>query len=143
MKEWNGPPLRDVDLDNYTMCFACGRDNPIGLKLKLQRDGEVVRTEFMPEEQHQGWPGIVHGGIINTILDEAMAYVPFLQGINCVTAKMEVRLKNAAYVGQRLFISSRITRKTRKLVEAKAEISLEDGTPVAEGKAIMYIVEEA
>ena len=72
-----------------------------------------------------------------------MAYVPFLQGINCVTAKMEVRLRNAAYVGQRLFISSRITRKTRKLVEAKAEISLEDGTPVAEGKAIMYIVEQA
>jgi acyl-coenzyme A thioesterase PaaI-like protein len=143
MKEWNGPPLRDVDLDNYTMCFACGRDNPIGLKLKLQRDGEAVRTDFAPEEQHQGWPGIVHGGIINTILDEAMAYVPFLQGINCVTAKMEVRLRSAAYVGQRIFISSRITRKTRRLVEAKAEISLEDGTPVAESKAIMYIIEEA
>ena len=58
MKEWNGPPLRDVDLDNYTMCFACGRDNPIGLKLKLQRDGEAVRTEFTPEEQHQGWPDL-------------------------------------------------------------------------------------
>jgi acyl-coenzyme A thioesterase PaaI-like protein len=143
MKEWNGPPLRDVDLDNYTMCFACGRDNPIGLKLKLQRDGEAVRTDFAPEEQHQGWPGIVHGGIINTILDEAMAYVPFLQGINCVTAKMGVRLRSAAYVGQRIFISSRITRKTRRLVEAKAEISLEDGTPVAESKAIMYIIEEA
>ena len=76
----------------------------MGLKLKLQRDGEVVRTEFTPEKQHQGWPGVVHGGIINTFLDETMAYVPFLRGINCVTAKMEVRLRNANLVGQQLFI---------------------------------------
>jgi uncharacterized protein (TIGR00369 family) len=143
MKEWNGPPLRDVDLDNYTMCFACGRDNPIGLKLKLQRVGEAVMTEFTPEEHHQGWPGVVHGGIITAILDEAMSYVPLFQGLNCVTAKMEIRLHNAARVGQKLLVSSHITRKTRKLIEARAEMVLEDSTPIAEGKSIMYIVEEA
>jgi acyl-CoA thioesterase FadM len=56
---------------------------------------------------------------------------------------MEIRLHNAAHVGQQLFVSSRITRKTRKLIEARAEMVLEDSTPVAEGKSIMYIVEGA
>ena len=137
--------LSDIDAnqESWPTCFACGRDNPIGLKLKLQREGEVVRTEFMPEEQHQGWPGVVHGGIITAILDEAMSYVPIFQGLNCVTAKMEIRLQNAAHVVQKLLVSSHITRKTRKLIEATAEMVLEDSTPVAEGKSIMYIVEEA
>ena len=140
MEAWRGQSLLSVK--DYTMCFACGQENPIGLKLSFRREGETVKTEFTPGELHQGWPGVVHGGIINTLLDEAMAYVPFFQGLNCVTAKMEVRISNATRVGQQLFISSTITRRTRKLIEAKAKIALEDGTPVAEGKAIMYIVEE-
>ena len=60
------------------MCFACGQKNPIGLKLSFRREGETVKTEFTPGELHQVWHGVVHGWIINTILDEAMAYVPFL-----------------------------------------------------------------
>jgi acyl-CoA thioesterase FadM len=52
-------------------------------------------------------------------------------------------MRQPALVGQKLFISSTLTRKTRKLIETKAKIALEDGTPVAEGKAIMYIVNEA
>jgi len=113
---------------DYTMCFARGQENPIGLRLIFRREGETVRTKCTPGELHQGWPAIVHGGIINTILDEAMSYVPFFQGLNNVTAKMEVRLRNAAQVGQQLFISSRITEKTRNFVEAKAKTALEDGT---------------
>lgn len=141
MKAWNGPSLQSVK--DYTMCFACGQENPAGLRLSFRREGERVKTEFTPGELHQGWPGIVHGGIINTLLDEAMAYAPFFQGLNCVTAKMEVRIRNATLVGQQLFISSGITRKRRRLIETEARITLEDGTPVAEAKATMYIVKEA
>ncbi len=60
-------------------CFGCGRKNPIGLKLKFQWDGKTATAEFAAGENHQGWPGIVHGGIIFSILDEAMAYVPYYQ----------------------------------------------------------------
>lgn len=142
MKMWQGPPLRDIDIDNYTMCFACGRDNPIGLKLNLRQDGDTVRTEFTPDELHQGWPGVVHGGIINTILDEAMAYAAIYRGLYCVTAKMEVRIRNTPLVGQQLFISARITGNRRKLVEAGAEMKLGDGTVVAEATSTMYVVDE-
>jgi acyl-coenzyme A thioesterase PaaI-like protein len=130
-------------MKDYTMCFACGQENPIGLKLNFRQEGEEARAEFTPGEFHQGWPGIVHGGIINTLLDEAMAYAPFFQGINCVMAKMEVRIMQPVLVGQQLFISSIIARKRRKLIETEAKIAFEDGTPVAEGKAVMYVVDEA
>ncbi len=141
MKAWKGQSLQSIK--GYAMCFACGQENPIGLKLRFRKEGETVKAEFTPRECHQGWPGIVHGGIINTLLDEAMGYAPFFQGLYCVTAKTEVRMRQPALVGQQLFISSTLTRKTRKLIETKAKIALEDGTPVAEGKAIMYIVNEA
>lgn len=141
MKAWKGQSLQSTQ--GYTMCFACGRENPIGLKLRLRKDGGTVKTEFTPGEYHQGWPGIVHGGIINTLLDEAMAYAPFFEGLYCVTAKTEMRIRQPVLVGQQLFISSTITRKTRKLIETKGKIALEDGTPVAEAKAIMYIVNQA
>lgn len=140
MKTWKEPSLQDIT--DYTMCFACGRENPIGLRLTLRHEGETVKTEFTPGECHQGWPGIVHGGIINTLLDEAMAYVPIFQGLYCVTAKMEVRIRNTPSIGQPLFVSSWMTRRTRRLIDAEAEITLEDGTTVAEGKATMYIVKE-
>lgn len=142
MKEWQGPPLRDIDLNNYTMCFACGRDNPFGLKLRLERDGDEVRAEFTPEEHHQGWPGVVHGGILNTVLDEVMAWAAIHQGLFCVTARMEVRIKSTPLVGQRYIASARITANRKRLVEAESEIKLKDGTTVAEGKATMYVVEE-
>ena len=141
MRAWKGLPI--PSMKSYAMCFACGRENPIGLKLTFRREGDAVKAEFTPGEFHQGWPGVIHGGIIETLLDEAMAYVPFFLGLNCVTAKMEVRIRHPVSVGQQLFISSTMARKTRKLVETRGKIALADGTPVAEGKAVMYIVNEA
>jgi len=43
----------------WDMCFACGEDNPIGLKLKVKWDGKTAKTEFIPNKYHQGWGGIV------------------------------------------------------------------------------------
>lgn len=141
MTAWKGRTLSRRE--GYPLCFACGQENPIGLKLRFRREGDEVKGEFIPGEYHQGWPGIVHGGIINVLLDEVMAYAPHFLGLNCVTAKMEVRLMHPAPVGKRLLISSTISRRTRKLIEATGKIALEDGTTVAEGKATMYVVEEA
>ena len=139
MSFWKGGPLSSKV--GYPLCFACGQENPIGLKLRFRQEGDEVRSEFTPGEYHQGWPGIVHGGVIDALLDEAMAYVPHFMGLNCVTAKMEVRIRHPVPIGQRLLISSNATRKTRKVIEAEARLAFEDGTTAAEGKAVMYVVE--
>ena len=138
MKTW---PQISIDTErSLAMCFACGQENPIGLKLNFKWDNKTARAEFTPNKFHQGWSGIVHGGIIGCLLDEAMTYAPYFEGIRCVTAEMQVRIKRPALIDEPLIITSSITRKTRKLVETKADISLKDGTPVAESTATMFVI---
>ena len=129
-------PQLPIDMEkSLGMCFACGKDNPIGLKLRFDWDGETARAEFTPSELHQGWSGIVHGGIISCLLDEAMSYAPLFEKIDTVTAKLQVRIKRPIPIGEPLLITGNITKRTRKLVETKAAIFLKDGTPVAEATA--------
>ena len=139
MNNW---PQLSIDMSKSpTMCFACGQENPIGLKLKFKKQDDVVTTEFTPHKLLQGWAGFVHGGIIGCLLDEAMSYAAYLNGISCITAKMQVRLRRLVLVDEPLVIAGAITKRTRRLVETRADISLKDGTPVAEGTATMFIVD--
>lgn len=140
MANW---PQVSVDTEKeFEMCFVCGQKNPIGLKLKFIQDGPTVRTEFTPNKLYQGWSGLVHGGIISSVLDEAMSYAALFSGVNTVTAKMQTRFKRPAQTGELLVITGRLTKKTRRLAEAKAEVSLKDGTPIADGTATMFILSQ-
>lgn len=134
--------LPNISVKSLNECFACGQDNPIGLKLKFSWDGKTARAEFAPTKFYQGWHGILHGGILFTLLDEAMTYVAYFQGLNTVTAKSEVRFKQAVPINEPLFISATTTRKTRKLLGTKAVLSLKDGTEVAEGNATLFVFRE-
>ena len=133
-------PRLSIDTKRIDKCFGCGKNNPIGLKLSFQWDGEVARAEFTPTELYQGWSGIVHGGIIICILDEAISYAAFFNGMTCVTATVQARLKRPALIGEPLIITGSITRKTKRLAEAKAAICLKDGTLVAEGTATQIVI---
>ena len=124
----------------YSLCFGCGKENPIGLKLDFKQDGKTARAEFTPTEFHQGWSGIVHGGIVICLLDEAMGYATLFAGMNCVTASMQVRLRRLALIDEPLIITSSITEKKRRLVETEASISLKDGTPIAEATATHFVL---
>ena len=138
MTTW--PQISIDTCKEFDMCFACGKENPVGLKLNFKWDGKTAKAEFTPSKVHQGWSGIVHGGIIECLLDEAMSYATYFQGTSCLTAKMQARLRRPALIDEPLIITSSISKKTRKLVETKATISLNDGTPIAEGKATMFII---
>lgn len=108
------------------MCFGCGKENPIGLKLHFDWDGKTARTEFTTSAVHQGWTDVVHGGIILSILDEAMSYAAIFHGAYCVTAKMEGRMKSPAPVGQPLVVTAHVTKNSKRLIEAKASIALKE-----------------
>ncbi|MFC1977008.1 PaaI family thioesterase [Chloroflexota bacterium] len=129
-----------IDTDGgYSQCFGCGQDNPIGLKLSFQWDGKTARAEFTPTECYQGWSGLVHGGIIICLLDEAMSWAVLFEGMRCVTAKIQVNLRRPAAINEPLVIISSITRKTRKVAETKAAVALRDGTLIAEGTAKHFV----
>ncbi|MGC7846828.1 PaaI family thioesterase [Desulforudis sp. 1088] len=102
------------------MCFACSPVNPIGLKLLFEDDGDVLRTSFTPGEEHQGWTGWVHGGLISTVLDEAMAQWCWRRGMTAMTAEITVRFKKGVRIGERMDVSARMVSARGRLVELEA-----------------------
>ena len=127
--------------EEYPQCFGCGKENPIGLRLKFQPDNEGVRAEFTPGEQYQGWPGYLHGGITMCILDEAMSWATYQYGVHCVTARLNTELKRLIPLNQPLLITASVTKKTRKLIQTQATIFLEDGMVAAEGTGTHFVVD--
>jgi len=129
----------DTTQELFPTCFACGKDNPVGLQLDFTKDGSEARSEFTISERYEGWYGFIHGGIICTILDEAMAYTYF-PDTKGVTAKAEFRFRQPAPVGEPMVVTARLVKRTRKLLTAEATLALKDGTILAESTARAYIV---
>jgi HAD superfamily hydrolase (TIGR01509 family) len=132
-------PRLDVE---YTarLCFACSQENPIGLKLKPVHDGEKVIAEFTPGKFHQGWNGVVHGGILYTLLDEVTAYAMLCHGVEFgVTAKSEIKFKQVAPINEPIQASAWVTKLTKRLVEAKGVLTLKDNTVIVDGDFLFYV----
>src|SRR5689334_20543990 len=100
-----------LQLPHTAGCLVCGRDNPHGLKLDLYVDPETstVRVEFTPRLQHIGFEGVVHGGVIATVLDEAMVWCATWSGRRfCVCAELTTRFRKEAAVGRKLIVETKI-----------------------------------
>lgn len=117
------------------MCFACGEKNPIGLHLKFSIEGEKVKTFFTPKKEHEGYPGVMHGGLITTILDEVMARSINLLGFHGVTARLEVRFREPVPINQVITFESMITNSQKNVVDLNAKAYLPDGKLAAEAVA--------
>lgn len=125
--------------DNNDWCFACGPRNPIGLKLTFREENDTYLSTFTPGPEHQGYNGIMHGGLVSTLLDEIMARYLYAKGLTAVTAKLEVRYRHPTPIGQELRISGWITGQRGKMYELAGKITLPDGTVTAEGKATVAV----
>jgi uncharacterized protein (TIGR00369 family) len=126
--------------DGEGFCFACGPNNPIGLKLKFAfEDGKYV-ARFTPRIEHQGFAGVTHGGIISTALDEAMAKLLCEKGYLAVTADLHVRLRKIVPPGEELTVSGWIVSESRKIIECAAEARNSKGELVAEATGRMVKV---
>ncbi len=128
-----------MKFETYGNCFVCGKNNVSGLRLRFEIDKEkqTLKTTFIAGPTFQGWDGIVHGGIICTLLDEAMAKLVYELGYPAVTASIEVKFKKPAPILETLLVHGEITEVSRRLVKAKARVAKEDGTLLAEGKSTL------
>jgi len=116
-----------MKLEDENYCFCCGDANPIGLHLKFRWEDREYVTEFTPAKVHEGFKGMVHGGLIATVLDEVMARMLWQSGHRTVTAEMTVRLHRAARPGETLSFRARVVRETSRLVECSADAKGEEG----------------
>lgn len=120
---------------NY--CFACGKDNPEGLRLNFYYDEPRKRfvCKFRLSHKYTGPPAHAHGGIIATILDEAMGKVNKLRSVIALTRFMEVHYLKPVPLNQPLVVESREKRvKGRRHVNV-AEIKDAKGRVLAHGEA--------
>lgn len=127
---------------DFSHCYGCGQDNPFGLKLKVSWDGRNTSAEFRADEVYQGWPGIVHGGVLSALLDEVMSYVPHYMGIVCVTGRTQLKYRNMAPTKESYVITATGLRKKSQVLETRGTVSLKSGSLVLEGTSLMYVLEE-
>jgi acyl-coenzyme A thioesterase PaaI-like protein len=125
---------------NSLNCFVCGVENPVGLHLAFyeQPNGEVTCDVTLPP-RYQGYPGIVHGGIVASMLDE-IAGRAAMQGNAArfmMTARLEVRYRKPVPIGQPLRLVGRLSRRRGRLTDVQGEIRLLDGSVAAEAQALL------
>jgi acyl-coenzyme A thioesterase PaaI-like protein len=114
-------------------CFVCGRENPIGLKVRWEQDrerGEIRGTLTLPDH-FNGYPGVAHGGIVAAILDETAGRTVLVDGgfdELMVTAKLETVYRRPTPTGVPLVAVGRLLRRTGSRAEAEAELQLPDGS---------------
>ena len=119
--------------------FACGPQNPFGLKLSFEEKDDTYISHFTGQPQHQGYDGIMHGGIVSTLLDEIMARYLYAKGMNAVTARLEVRYLKPTPIGVPLLIKGHIVRQKGRIFETEGTIALPDGTVTAQGTAKVFV----
>lgn len=124
-------------------CFLCGRDNPIGLKLGFYEDEEGrVLARFTPKEHHQGYPGVLHGGITCALLDEMIGRTLVRDDTWAMTLELNTRFRKPIPIGEQLTVVGELIRRRSRTIEGKGEIRLEDGTIAATAEAKYFRLTE-
>lgn len=131
MKELN-------DTTDYQRCFVCGQRNPSGLQLVFRLENDAVIADFQPREEHQGFPGIIHGGIVAAVLDEALNRTSLLgeHPAWTMTGRLEVRYRRYVPYGPLLRVRAVLTSQRGRMVQASGTLTRADdeGTVLAEAQ---------
>ncbi len=133
---------------NSRMCFVCGLENSFGLKSRFYEleTGELLAL-FSPAEQHQGYPGRLHGGLAATILDETIGRSIMMTTSDTiwgVTVEFSMRLKKPVPMDGQVRVIGRTISENRRFFEGTGEILLPDGTVAvtAKGKYLKVDIEQ-
>lgn len=119
------------------MCLVCGTENAAGLKARFfeLEDGELAGV-FQPRDEHQGYPGRLHGGLASAILDETIGRAINVADTQTwgVTVEFSARFRKPVPLDQEVRAVGRIVRDSSRLFEGTGEIVLEDGSVAVEGR---------
>jgi acyl-coenzyme A thioesterase PaaI-like protein len=134
--------VSDAELKKYPNCFGCGSSNPIGLRLKHRLEEDHLVTEFVPREDHQGWPDITHGGIIATLLYEVLENLPYHLGVVTMMKSMDTRFRRPAKTGKSLIAESWLVDRSDRNMTVSASLTGEDSELIAEGSAVLVVLSQ-
>ncbi len=114
------------DTTDYQRCFACGQRNPFGLQLVFRLENDTIVADFQPREEHQGFPGVIHGGIVAAVLDETLGRTSILSENPewTMTGRLEVRYRRYVPYGSLLRVRASLGKQRRRMVQATGVLTL-------------------
>ncbi len=128
-------------LPSYRDCFACGKENRRGLRLKFFADQHVVRGTFKAPDFLCGYPGIVHGGILASAADEVMWWAAsWKRASSCVTVELNVKYLKPASTDLEYELTAKVIKEKRRIVEVEGEVRDKEGQifATAWGKYLIF-----
>jgi len=127
------------EIVQYAGCFVCGDRNPIGLGVKFYEKDGGAAAEFFPKEVLEGYKGLLHGGILSSLLDEVMIKAVLARGVFCVTAELAVRYKKPVAITDSLTLFGRIEKENGRIYTTKGWAKNRKGERVAESEGKYFI----
>lgn len=128
------------DAPKFPTCFVCGDKNTAGLNLIFRTADSHAVTTWQPREEHCGYPGVVHGGITATILDEAMGWAGWRTfEKNFFSAEITIRYRKPVTTGREYRIETEMTKARGKFYTAIGKIIAPDGEILVEGEGKYFV----
>jgi acyl-coenzyme A thioesterase PaaI-like protein len=120
------------DTTDYQKCFACGQHNPQGLQMVFRLENDSIVSDFTPREEHQGFPGVIHGGVIAAMFDEALNRTSMLceHPTWTLTGRLDVRYRRYVPYGPLLRVRAILGRQRGRMVQASGKLTLAEDESV-------------
>jgi acyl-coenzyme A thioesterase PaaI-like protein len=125
-------------------CWVCGPANPSGFMVTFEPVGDNgSRARYVARAEHGGWPGVLHGGVLLALMDEALGWSLYFHGPGGVTARFDARFRRQTPIGATVVVRAWTLERRGRLVKARAEVRLasDEGPVLAEADASMFIGE--
>ena len=112
-------------------CVVCGQENPCGLHLEFQTDGDVSLAHWTASAGWESFKGVIHGGVICAVLDEAMSHAIIAAGYEALTAEMGIRFRKKVSVNDVLRVRGWVVRIQKRKIVAEGSLTSTDGVEKA------------
>ncbi len=120
-------------------CVVCGSSNPKGLRISFQQNANGVCADWIPTSEWEGFKGVIHGGIITTVLDEAMSKAVIARNWQALTVELRVRLRGRVSPGQALQVRGWVVEKQGRKILTEATLTSNTGEERAHAWATFLV----
>jgi acyl-coenzyme A thioesterase PaaI-like protein len=143
MQAVNKEAFRHLAAQPQPGCVVCGPDHPHGLRILYEPDGAgSIRANWIALPAWEGFRSIIHGGILSTILDEAMSKAVIASGTQALTGELRVRFRHYVASGETLQIRGWIVERTRRLIRTEGTLLGADGAERAHAWAVFLVLKK-
>jgi uncharacterized protein (TIGR00369 family) len=123
----------------HSHCYVCDPSNLLGLRVAFHLEEGRAVGRFIPQSEHQSFEDITHGGILSALLDAAMNRVLLFHSVNAKTARLNVRFRKEARIGESLVVTGEISRIKKAYAFTRGEVRDSNNDTIAQGEAIFII----